>query len=133
MGEILKWYERNHKIIDSVKVDCIAIRLDDNIKPNDLKNIVNLYTSRYGKYSFYAEDYVSPILFPNDKVDSLSHDFYLKAFVDKSKGRIVWEWANCSISIFWELGWRIEYKATGAKERLEEEKEQQANEKKQDI
>ena len=66
-------------------------------------------------------------------MDSLSHDFYLKAFVDKSKGRIVWEWANCSISIFWELGWRIEYKATGAKERLEEEKEQQANEKKQDI
>ena len=117
MGDILKSYERNHKIIDSVKVDCIAIQLDDYIKPNDLKNIVNLYTSRYGKYSFYAEDYVSPILFPNDKVDSLSHDFYLKAFVDKSKGRIVWEWANCSISIFWELGWRIEYKATGAKKR----------------
>ncbi|MCI7357586.1 MAG: hypothetical protein MSK40_07760 [Parabacteroides sp.] len=135
LGVILKSYERNHKIIDSVKVDNISIYLADNIKPNDLKNIVNLYTSRYGKYSFYAEDYVSPKLFPNDRVDSLSHDFYLKTFIEQGKGRIVWEWANCSITIEHGdfLDCSITYSLSGSKDRLKEEKKLESQAKHQDI
>lgn len=135
LGDILKSYERNHKIIDSVKVDNISIHLADNIKSNDLKNIVNLYTSRYGKYSFYAEDNVSPKLFPNDRVDSLSHDFYLKTFIEQGKGRIVWEWANCSITIEHGdfLDCSITYSSSESKDRLKEEKELESQAKKQNI
>lgn len=139
-GDIVKSVRKNHKIINTVKVGSISICVGDwqydNIDSTDIRRIVKLYTSRYGKYSYYeANDGNSPALFPSDKVDSLSHDFYLTTFICKGKGKIVWEWANCSITI--EPGdfsdCYITYSSSGSKDRLKEEKELESQTKKQDI
>lgn len=137
--DIVKSVKKNKKIIETVKVSSINIKVGDwqydKIDSTDVRRIVKLYTSRYGKYSYYdANDGNSPIYFPNDKVDSLSHNFYLKTFICKGKGKIVWEWANCSISIFLDSEeCFIDYSSFGAKDRLKEEKELESKAKQQDI
>ena len=139
-------YMLNGNIIKSVKgkkltkVDFIGINLGNylynQIGEKDFSRLVKLYTSRYGTYSYYdTNDGESPAIFPNDKVDSLSHTFYLKELVSKGKGRIVWEWANCKISMSYDpLGiCSIEYSTSGAKDRLKEEKKLESKAKQQDI
>lgn len=122
------------------KVDFIAVSLGNyltnQIGLKDFGRLVKLYTLRYGIYSYYdTDDGESPAIFPNDKVDSLSHAFYLKELVFKGKGRLIWEWANCKISMSYDpLGMcSIEYSTSGAKDRLKEEKELESKAKKQDI
>ena len=139
-GDIVKSVRKNHKIINTVKVGLISICVGDwryaPIDSTDIRRIVKLYTSRYGKYSYFdADDGNSPIYFPNDKVDSLSRNFYLNTFVCKGKGKIVWEWANCSITIDTGefLDCFITYSSSGAKDRLKEEKEFESKAKQQDI
>lgn len=138
-GDIVKSVKKNSKIINTVKVSSINIKVGDwqydKIDSTDIRRIVKLYTSRYGKYSYYeANDGNSPALFPNDKVDSLSHDFYLTTFICKGKGKIVWEWANCSISIRPDPEeCFIDYSSFGAKDRLKEEKKLESQAKHQDI
>lgn len=139
-------YMLSGNIIKSVKgkkltkVDFIGISLGNylynQIEAKDFSRLVKLYTSRYGTYSYYdTNDGGSPAIFPNDKVDSLSHTFYLKELVSKGKGRIIWEWANCKISMSYDpLGiCSIEYSTSGAKERLKEEKKLESKAKQQDI
>lgn len=139
-GDIVKSVRKNHKIINTVKVGSISICVGDwQYAPNDstdIRRIVKLYTSRYGKYSYFdADDGKSPIYFPNDKADSLSRNFYLNTFICKGKGKIVWEWANCSITIDTGelLDCFITYSSSGAKDRLKEEKEFESKAKQQDI
>ena len=127
-GNTVKSVKKEGKIIETVKVNTINIHVGDwqydKIDSTDIRRIVKLYTSRYGKYSYYdANDGNSPALFPNDKVDNLSHDFYIKTFICKGKGKIVWEWANCF----------IDYSSFGTKDRLKEEKELESKAKQQDI
>lgn len=139
-------YMLNGNIIKSVKskkltkVDFIGINLGNyltnQMEVKDFDRLVKLYTSRYGTYSYYdTNDGDSPAIFPNDKVDSLSHTFYLKELVNKGKGRIIWEWANCKISMSYDpLGiCSIEYSTSGAKDRLKEEKKLESQAKQQDI
>ena len=139
-------YMLDGNIIKSVKskkltkVNFIGINLGNylynQIEAKDFSRLVKLYTSRYGTYSYYdTNDGDSPAIFPNDKVDSLSHTFYLKELVSKGKGKIIWEWANCKISMSYDpLGiCSIEYSTSGAKERLKEEKKLESQAKKQDI
>lgn len=130
-GEVVKSVKKNHKIINTVKLNLIQVEVDMKIDSTDIRRIVKLYTSRYGKYSYFdANDGKSPIYFPNDKVDSLSRNFYLNTFICKREGKIVWEWANCSIAI---EDCFITYSSSGAKDRLKEEKEFESKAKKQDI
>lgn len=139
-------YMLNGNIIKSVKskkltkVDFIGINLGNyltnQMEVKDFDRLVKLYTSRYGTYSYYdTNDGDSPAIFPNDKVDSLSHTFYLKELVSKGKGKIIWEWANCKISMSYDpLGiCSIEYSTSGAKYRLKEEKKLESKAKQQDI
>lgn len=139
-------YMLNGNIVKSVKskkltkVDFIGINLGNYLTNQmglkDFGRLVKLYTSRYGTYSYYdTNDGDSPALFPNDKVDSLSRTFYLKELVSKGKGRIIWEWANCKISLSYDpLGiCSIEYSTSGAKDRLKEEKDLESKAKQQDI
>lgn len=139
-GDIVKSVRKNHKIINTVKVGSISVCVgnwyDAPNDSTDIRRIVKLYTSRYGKYSYFdANDGKSPIYFPNDKVDSLSRNFYLNTFICKREGKIVWEWANCSIAIEVSelLDCFITYSSSGAKDRLKEEKEFESKAKKQDI
>jgi len=138
-------YMLSGNIIKSVKgkkltkVNFIGINLGNylynQIEAKDFSKLVKLYTSRYGTYSYYdTNDGDSPAIFPNDKVDSLSHTSYLK-LVSKGKGRIIWEWANCKISMSYDpLGiCSIEYSTFGAKDRLKEEKKLESQAKQQDI
>ena len=128
-GDIVKSVKNNHKIINTKKVDCILLHVGgegSKLDSTDLSRFVKLFTSRYGKYSYYdaANDNISPVLFPNDNVDSLSHNYYLKTFISKRKGRIAWEWANCDISIYTPDNFEecyIEYTSLGAKYRLKKE------------
>lgn len=99
-----------------------------------VKEIVKLYESRYGKFSYYMDCAYAPVIFPSDKVDSQSHDFYLEKFL-RQGWKITWEWANSSISMynFNNEVFRIEYKASGYASRMKEEKEQKLKAKQQDI
>ena len=138
-GNTVKSVKKEGKIIETVKVNTINIQVGDwqydKIDSTDIRRIVKLYTSRYGQYSYFdANNGDSPVLFPDDKVDSLSHDFYLKTFICKGKGKIVWEWANCSISIYPDPEeCFIDYSSFGAKDRLKEEKKLESQAKHQDI
>lgn len=136
-GNIVKSIKNQKRL---TKVNYIEISLGDylyqKIESKDFNRLVKLYTSRYGTYSYYdADGGESHAIFPNDKVDSLSHIFYLKEFVGKGKGEIIWEWANCKISMSYDpLGvCSIKYSTYGAKDRLKEEKELESKAKKQDI
>ena len=138
-GNTVKSVKKEGKIIETVKVNTINIQVGDwqydKIDSTDIRRIVKLYTSRYGKYSYYeANDGNSPAVFPKDKVERLSHNFYLTTFICKGKGKIVWEWANCSISIYPDPEvCFIDYSSFGAKDRLKEEKKLESQAKHQDI
>ena len=90
----------------------------------DVKELLNLYISRYGKFSYYKQAYDSPITTFDDKIDSLSRSFFLTKFYQNPQGTFVWEWANCSIQfeITEYVSLMISYVGEGYNKRMEDEK-----------
>lgn len=128
-------YNLNGKYLNYPKPEYLVTGIYVDAKLGDVKELLNLYISRYGKFSYYKQAYNTPITIFDDKVDSLSRSSILTKFYKKPQGTFVWEWANCRIQFeITEYGSiRILYIGEGYNKRMEEEKQLREEVQSQDI
>lgn len=102
---------------------------------SDVKELLDLYISRYGKFSYYKQAFDTPITTFDDKFDSLSRSSFITKFYKNPQGTFVWEWANCSIrfEITEYVSIMISYINEGYNKRIEEEKQLKEEAQSQDI
>lgn len=127
-GEYLN-YPKPEYLVTGIYVDA---ELGD---VKELQELLNLYISRYGKFSYYKQAYDTPITIFDDKVDSLSRSSFLTKFYKTPQGIFVWEWANCRIQfeITEYVSIMISYIGEGYNKRMEEEKQLREEVQSQDI
>lgn len=128
-------YNLNGEFLNYPKPEYLVTGINVYAELGDVKELLNLYISRYGKFSYYKQAYDTPITIFDDKVDSLSRSSFLIKFYKKPQGMFVWEWANCRIE-FDLTGYfpiMISYIGEGYNKRMEEEKQLREEVQSQDI
>lgn len=128
-------YNLNGEYLNYPKPEYFVTGIYVDAKLGDVKELLNLYISRYGKFSYYKQAYDTPITIFDDKVDSLSRSSFLTKFYKKPQGTFVWEWANCRIQfeITEYVSIKISYIGEGYNKRMEEEKQLKEEVQSQDI
>ena len=128
-------YNLNGEYLNYPKPEYFVTGIYVAAKLGDVKELLNLYISRYGKFSYYKQAYDTPITIFDDKVDSLSRSSFLTKFYKKPQGTFVWEWANCRIQfeITEYVSIMISYIGEGYNKRMEEEKQLREAVQSQDI
>lgn len=128
-------YYFNGDYLDYPKPEYLVSGIYIDANYGDVKELLDLYISRYGKFSYYKQAYDTPITTFDDKVDSLSRSSFLTKFYKNPQGTFVWEWANCSIQfeITEYVSIQISYVSEGYNKRMEEEKQLREQAQNQDI
>lgn len=131
--QVRYWY--NGDYLNYPKPEYLVSEIYVEANLGDVKELLDLYISRYGKFSYYKQAYDTPITTFDDKVDSLSRSSFLTKFYKNPQGTFVWEWANCSIQFeinnFGVI--MISYVGEGYNKRMEEEKQLKEEAQSQDI
>lgn len=131
--QVIYWYNGDYLNYPKPEYLISGIYVQANL--SDVKELLDLYISRYGKFSYYKQAYDTPITTFDDKVDSLSRASFLTKFYKNPQGTFVWEWANCSIQfeITEYVSIQISYISEGYNKRMEEEKQLREEAQSQDI
>lgn len=131
--QVRYWYNGDYLSYPKPEYLVSGIYVDANI--SDVKELLELYMSRYGKFSYFKRANDTQITSFDDKIDSLSRSYFLTKYYQNPQGIFVWEWANCSITfeVTDYVSIMISYIGEGYNKRLEEVNKLQKESQKQDI